>query len=57
MKRLAFLTGILALAAPLAMAQYSTWTSDPAHSEVDFSIKHGGVSNATASTPLSITFL
>ena len=45
MKRLAFLTGILALAAPLAMAQYSTWASDPAHSEVDFSIKHGGVSN------------
>ncbi|MGA2672739.1 MAG: YceI family protein [Terracidiphilus sp.] len=45
MKRLAFVTCILALAAPLAMAQYSTWTSDPAHSEVDFSIKHGGVSN------------
>jgi polyisoprenoid-binding protein YceI len=45
MKRLAIVTGILALAAPLAMAQYSTWTSDPAHSEVDFSIKHGGVSN------------
>jgi polyisoprenoid-binding protein YceI len=45
MKRLAFLTGILALAAPMALAQYSTWVSDPAHSEVDFSIKHGGVSN------------
>jgi polyisoprenoid-binding protein YceI len=45
MKRLAIVTGILALAAPLAMAQYSTWASDPAHSEVDFSIKHGGVSN------------
>jgi polyisoprenoid-binding protein YceI len=45
MKRIAIVTGILALAAPLAMAQYSTWTSDPAHSEVDFSIKHGGVSN------------
>jgi polyisoprenoid-binding protein YceI len=45
MKRLAFVTGILALAAPLAMAQYSTWNSDPAHSEVDFSIRHGGVSN------------
>ena len=45
MKRLAIVTGILALAAPLAMAQYSTWTSDPAHSEVDFSIRHGGVSN------------
>jgi len=45
MKRMLFVTGILALAAPLAVAQYSTWASDPAHSEVDFSIKHGGVSN------------
>jgi polyisoprenoid-binding protein YceI len=45
MKRLAILTGILALAFPLAQAQTSTWTSDPAHSEVDFSIKHMGVSN------------
>jgi len=45
MKRLVVLTGILALAAPLALAQASTWASDPAHSEVDFSIKHGGVSN------------
>ena len=44
-KRLAFVTGILALAAPLAVAQYSTWTSDPAHSEVEFSVRHGGVSN------------
>lgn len=45
MKRLAFVTGILALAAPLATAQYSTWTSDPAHSEVNFSIRHMSVSN------------
>ena len=45
MKRLAIVTGILALAAPLALAQTSTWKSDPAHSEVDFSIKHLGVSN------------
>jgi len=45
MKRLALITGFLALAAPMALAQYSTWTSDPAHSEVDFSIRHGGVSN------------
>lgn len=45
MKRLAILTGILALAAPLALAQTSTWTSDPAHSEVEFSIKHMTVSN------------
>jgi polyisoprenoid-binding protein YceI len=40
MKRLAILTGILALAAPLALAQNSTWVSDPNHSEVDFSITH-----------------
>jgi polyisoprenoid-binding protein YceI len=45
MKRLALITGILALAAPMAVAQYSTWTSDPNHSEVDFNIRHGGVSN------------
>jgi polyisoprenoid-binding protein YceI len=45
MKRLAFVTGILALAAPLALAQSATWTSDPAHSEVDFSITHLAVSN------------
>jgi polyisoprenoid-binding protein YceI len=35
----------LALAAPVAFAQTSTWKSDPAHSEVDFTIKHLGVSN------------
>jgi polyisoprenoid-binding protein YceI len=45
MKRLAFVTGILALAAPLALAQTSTWVSDPAHSEVDFSITHLSISN------------
>ena len=45
MKRLVLLTGILALAAPMAVAQYSTWASDPAHSEVDFTIKHASVSN------------
>ena len=45
MKRLVFVTGILALAAPLALAQTSTWTSDPAHSEVDFSITHMSISN------------
>ena len=44
MKRLAILTGILALAAPLALAQTSTWVSDPNHSEVDFSILHMSVS-------------
>jgi len=45
MKRFALLTGILALAAPLALAQTSTWKSDAAHSEVDFSIRHMSVSN------------
>ena len=45
MKRISLLTGILALAAPLAFAQSSTWTSDPAHSEVGFSITHMAVSN------------
>jgi polyisoprenoid-binding protein YceI len=45
MKRLALVTGILALAAPLALAQTSAWAPDPAHSEVDFTIRHGGVSN------------
>jgi polyisoprenoid-binding protein YceI len=45
MKRLALATGILALAAPLALAQSSTWTADSAHSEVDFSIRHMSVSN------------
>ncbi len=44
-KRLAFVTGILALAAPLALAQTSTWTIDPAHSEVDFTVRHMSVSN------------
>ncbi|MGD0941901.1 MAG: YceI family protein [Terracidiphilus sp.] len=45
MKRFILLTGILTLAAPLALAQTSTWKSDPAHSEVDFSIKHMSLSN------------
>lgn len=45
MKRLALITGILALAAPLALAQTSTWVSDPPHSEVDFSITHLTISN------------
>lgn len=45
MKRLALVTGILALAAPLALAQASKWTSDAAHSEVDFSVRHLAISN------------
>jgi polyisoprenoid-binding protein YceI len=45
MKRIAMLTGIFALAAPLALAQTSTWKSDPAHSEVDFSVSHLTISH------------
>jgi len=45
MKRFALALGILGLAAPLAMAQASTWAIDPAHSEVAFSIKHMQLSN------------
>jgi polyisoprenoid-binding protein YceI len=44
MKRLALVTGILALAAPLALAQTSTWIPDKAHSEVTFSIVHMSLS-------------
>lgn len=45
MKVLKLASLALALTAPLAMAQTSTWKSDPAHSEVDFTIKHLAVSN------------
>lgn len=45
MKAIRFAVAALALAAPLAMAQTSTWKNDPAHSEVDFTIKHLGISN------------
>jgi polyisoprenoid-binding protein YceI len=45
MKHLAIAVGILALAASPVLAQISTWTSDPQHSEVDFSIRHLSVSN------------
>jgi polyisoprenoid-binding protein YceI len=45
MKRLALATSILALVAPLALAQSSTWKIDPAHSEVDFTVRHMSVSN------------
>jgi polyisoprenoid-binding protein YceI len=45
MKLVKFASAILALAAPLAMAQTSTWKADAAHSEVDFTIKHLTISN------------
>jgi polyisoprenoid-binding protein YceI len=44
MNRLALATTIIALAAPLAVAQTSTWTPDPAHSDVSFSIGHMSIS-------------
>jgi polyisoprenoid-binding protein YceI len=44
--KLATLVGVvLAAAAPLAMAQTSTWKTDPNHSEVDFTVKHLGITN------------
>lgn len=45
MKLVKIASAILALAAPLAMAQTSTWKADSAHSGVEFSIKHLGISN------------
>ena len=45
MNRSAVLSGFLALAAPLAFAQTTTWVPDKAHSEVDFSILHMSLSN------------
>ena len=44
MRRLASVIGILALAAPVAFAQTSTWFPDKAHSGVDFSILHMSLS-------------
>jgi polyisoprenoid-binding protein YceI len=44
-RRLSSLASILLLSAPLAIAQTSTWVPDKAHSEVDFSILHMGLSN------------
>jgi|ERR1035441_214135 polyisoprenoid-binding protein YceI len=44
-KRMLSLVGTLALAAPLAFTQTSTWVPDKAHSEVDFSVIHLSLSN------------
>lgn len=44
-KRLSLLAGMMALAAPLALAQTSTWVPDTAHSEVAFSVLHMGLAN------------
>ncbi|MGH9598484.1 MAG: YceI family protein [Terracidiphilus sp.] len=48
-KRLAVTIGILALAAPLVFAQTSAWKSDPAHSEITFTVRHLGVANVHGS--------
>jgi len=45
MKLLKIASVLLAVTAPLAMAQTSTWKADSAHSDVEFSIKHLGISN------------
>jgi polyisoprenoid-binding protein YceI len=44
MKRIAWFAGLLVLAAPLSFAQATTWVSDQAHSEVDFSVSHLSIS-------------
>ena len=44
MNRLALASCLIVLAAPLAGAQSSTWTADPAHSDISFSITHMGIS-------------
>lgn len=40
MRQISLAIAALALTAPLAVAQSSTWAVDPAHSEVDFTIEH-----------------
>jgi len=44
MNRLALTFALITLVAPLAGAQTSTWTADPAHSDVSFSISHMAIS-------------
>ena len=45
MKPLLFAIGLVSLVAPVLPAQTSTWSIDPGHSEVDFTVRHLGVSN------------
>lgn len=45
MNRIALAAGVLVLASPMLFAQTSTWSIDPAHSEVDFTVRHMGISN------------
>jgi polyisoprenoid-binding protein YceI len=44
LKQVAMTLGLALLAGVAAQAQTSTWTIDPAHSSVNFSIRHMGVS-------------
>jgi polyisoprenoid-binding protein YceI len=44
MNRFVLAAAVIALAAPLAGAQTSTWTPDPAHSDISFSISHMSIS-------------
>jgi len=45
MKSFVLALGLVCLAAPMVGAQTSTWAIDPAHSEVEFAVRHMGVSN------------
>lgn len=45
MKRFALAAGLLGLAAPMLIAQTAAWNIDPAHSEVDFTVRHMSISN------------
>ena len=45
MHRFVLALGVLAASASLASAQTSTWNIDPAHSSVDFTVKHMALSN------------
>jgi polyisoprenoid-binding protein YceI len=44
-RRLLSIAFFFALATPLALSQASAWKIDPAHSEVDFVVRHMGISN------------
>lgn len=44
-RHLALTLGALALAAPLTLAQTSTWAPDKAHSEVNFTVLHMSLAN------------
>lgn len=45
MKRLVLAVGMFVITAPLATAQTTSWVSDQAHSEVDFTVTHLSISN------------